>query len=44
MARKAKKKPKLSPKLDQAVKAAYKLGRMVMADEIYKQIREGSLN
>ena len=46
MAKRKKKagKPRINPKLKAAVEAAYKLGQMNMADEIYKQIREGSLN
>lgn len=35
---------KQNRKLDQAIEAAYKLGQMVMADKIYRELREGSPN
>lgn len=45
MSRKKKtKKPRLDPKMKAAVKAAYKLGQMNMADKIYRELREGTPN
>ena len=44
---KRKKKPRrtrLDPKMDQAVKAAYKLGLMDGEEKVLRRILEGSLN
>ena len=45
MSRKKKiKQPKLDPKMDQAVKATYKLGLMDGEALAYRKIREGNCN
>ena len=46
MAKRKKKtgKPRINPKLQAAVDAAYKLGLMDGEDKVLRQIREGSLN
>ena len=42
--RKKTRQPRIDPKMDQAVKAAYKLGLMDGEEKVLRRILEGSLN